>query len=852
MQEDFLKLKVSEGEKDEEWYKYQRDRLIPAHNVLAVEDYDEMDKLYKFVGNDLTSFKQEIAYYCGSLDEFGATEEDLVPYNPIPNKFEVLKGDMLARGFNHRIMLMTAKAIRRKNEELLQQVQESVNQELSLAIEEQKAQMQGMKDEEMKQYIDSLRTSLQPQDINRKNFLSEAEIIYSKLLQYTLQDQDVKTKKLETLEDALIVSRVFLYNGWKGGRPYIQVLNPKHLGFNKNPNTPWIQNGDYVWYRDEITVADGLDQYINKLDKEELRKMVGYGHSAGNIISKRHLEAPVFDHTRYYSILDYLGEALVKGEGLHQGTSLTNVNLAYSFYRTHLEFKAYSEVIFLTQKDEYGEKITIQLDGRANVIPKNASRVKYINRNFDDAVKYVWTDEFGEEYEAEVLWIPRRHELTTLGSDILTDFRVVPFQPDYGLSPYSKFELSYKGGILFNRNTKWVSPLMRALPNAFQYMAAKRLQDREMAKYTGHEITIDADQVPDELAADHEQNPEMSQDRIFSQEVVARKTGRRFVSSSRSSNGLPPPPTRSQGVMYNVVDTSPQLLNLQQFCQLLDAETGMRLGIPPQREAMTVPNTTATDNRQALVQSTLATQSIFYYLDKVWAHALNEHMYNLKTMIDGHFADNPMLKSYDLEYILPDGAKEFFAVIPEHLKHMQDIGLYLHDSDRDQVYFQMMMNSVFSFAQNAGEGIEQVSAVLKALSSSTSVEEVHKIISMESDRIRQRMSEQQQQQQQLQEQATAAMRELEKFRSELKLEADLQRIAAQREVQLESARINSEALSKQYDIDQNKENDLIQKQREQNQFDAAEKEKDRKHDSAENDKKLAVERMKANKPKSSN
>jgi hypothetical protein len=818
-------IKLREKVKDKEWYKYQLERYVPYTASPIVHDYYEMKKLYEFVNNDLSNFKDDIAYYCGSLEEYGATEEVLVPYNPIPNKLEVLKGDLLSRSFNHRILLLTAKAVRDKNEELINVFRQSIDEELRLTIEKQKAMMEGMPPEELDKYIQQLRVGLEPKDLALKTFNGEAEILYSKLLQHANLDQDVAYKKLETLEDLVTVSRVFLYTGWKNGRPYIKVLNPLHVGFQKSPDVAFIEKGDYVFHWDEITVGDALLEYQNRLDDEEIQKILDYSYTL-NPLTEAHMTKPVFDHVKYYSLLTSLGEFRRKGIGTHQGNQLTNYNLNQTLQRLHLEFRAFEEVIFLTVKDEYNTHITLKAN--ADIIPSTAAKVKFTNRWMEESTKYVWDDEYtGVTMEAEVLMIPRRYEVTRLGSDIIVDYREVPFQPDYGSNPFSKFELSYKGTILYNRNSKWLSLVQRAMPTAFQYMAAKRLQDREIAKYVGQERAIDVDQVPDELGMDHEGNAEMSTDPTLKAEVIARKTGTRFYSSGRNANGLPPAPTRSIGVNYNVVDTSPQLLNLQQFCSALDMEVGMRMGIPPQREAMSVPNTNVTDNRQALMQSSLATQTLFYTLDMVWAHALNEHVMNMRTYIKNYLSQNPNLKTFDLEYVLPDGTKEYLQVEPDHVDQLEDLGLYLYDNGREQVYFNYMLQSVFSFAQNAGQGVEQVSSVLKALTSTTSVEEMHKIISTEARALQDRVQKQQEQQQQLIEEQKKAMRELEEYRASLKLESDIAKIQEQRISSREIAEIQSQALANQYDIDKNKENDLIQRDRERMAHETSEKQKDR-------------------------
>lgn len=821
---DFLKLRVPDSEKNLEWYKYQCDRIIPAQNVLTVSDYEEMKKLYEFKNNDLTLFRPEIDYYCGSLAEFGATEEDLIPYNPIPQKLEVLKGEMLARGNTLKIILLTAKAIQSKNEQLYNLIKQTVDQEIQIAIEQQRMQLQGKSEEEIAQYIEELRTAKSPTDLNVKNFLSEQEILYNKLLDYTYSDQDVLSKKLESIEDAATVDRVFIYPGWKHGRPYIQMLNPLHIGFDKNPNTPFIQHGDYVWYRDEITVADALQEYGNRLSEEDLDKLAQFA-STVNAIDSRHETQPVFDYTQYYSLLEYFGEKLKRGVGTHQGRAVTRMNVFQTLWRVHLEFKAFRQVIYLTVKDDYNETIT--LDVTANIIPKEASKVTYTNRWGEESEKYIWTDEAGTTMEAEVVWIPRRYEVTRLGNDIFVDFREVPFQPDYGDNPYSRFELSYKGGIINSRNAKSISLVQRAIPYAFQYMAAKRLQDREMAKYVGQERAVDVDQIPDELGLAHDNDPEVDGDRALKADVIARKTGTRYYSGSRSANGLPVPPTRSAGVSYNVVDTSPQLINLQQFCQMLNVEVGMAMGIPPQREALTMPNTNVSDNRQALVQASLSTQSVFFFIDKVWAHVLNEHLMNLRTYLQNLFAENPKLKNHQFEYILPDGTKELFQVTPDVVEQLEDVGLYIFNSGKDKMYFDIMLANLQPLAQNAGQGAGTLSAILKGLVASNSVEEVHKLITIEEQRQADRLQQQQAQQQQAQAQVVKMQQEFEKFKADLQLSVELAKLEEQRNTRIQEATIESTRFAQQADIDKNMVNDDIQKQREKNEWESKEKALDR-------------------------
>lgn len=848
---DFLKLKVPEHQKNDDWYKYQADRLIPSAEFTVVREAPEMDKLYRLLNNDLTGFEQELKAYCSDLSDYGAVEEELIPYNPLPNKIEALKGNMLTRGNTYRLMLLNAKAIRRKDSAFQERIKASVSEELRLTLEKQKAQMEGMSKEEQDQYIESIRSEIPLTKLNKRTFLTQAEITFSKLIQYTEATQEVRSKKTETLEDAALVSRLFVLNTWRNGKPAIEVLNPKNIGFAKSPSEEGVEKGDFWWYRDYITMGDALDEYINILKPEEVVKLAQYGQ-LGNPVTSDHVTKPVFDQTRFYSILEAMGEqhSLIRDEGLHQGNQLTKINFNYLVPRVHLEFKAYEEVIFLTYRDELGEPITKRLNGKAAIIPAEATKLKTPNKYHQDVTRYSWTDEQGIEYEAEVMWIPRRYEVVRLGQDIYVHRRKVPFQPEYE-NPFNDFELSLKGLLLYNRNAKSLSLVQRAVPYIFQYMSARRVQNRELAKFVGQEKVVDVDQIYEELGADHGTLNDI--DPALIQEIIARKTGTRFVSTSKMKNGLAPPTTRGRPVEYQVVDTTAILLNLEAFCTEIDRKIGIRMGIPAIREGVVESRTTATDNRQSLFQGDIMTMSLYYAIDKVWAKALNEHLRNLVTLIDGHFRENPMMEDYQLETILPDGSREFFAVTKADIKDLKDIGLYQYDTGKEKMYFDMMMQNIFSFAQNAGEGVEVISSVLKALTTTTSIEEMHEIIRQTTDELRQRSMEEQQAQMKQAEAMRQAQLEMMREQAQLQLEGKLAEIDRRSAADLDRAMVTSETLAKQYDIDRNKVNDMLQQQEMKDEHDSAERAKDRAHESLEAAKdRASKEKIAKMKPKGGN
>lgn len=810
-----IRLKLPDSAKTAKWYEEIESYYLPPQGRLYTSEYEELKGLYEFFNNDISSYEEQINAMCNDLVGLGvAAQEELLPYNKMRNKFEVLSGDLLRRANNHKVVLLTAKAVYRKDEALKEAIKASVEQDLALVISNVIDTLEALPEKELQQFIEDKRAQLTPRDINYKKFLSEKEIVKSKLLKWTMLEQNVKHKKVTSFKDVFIGNRMFIYNGWKHGKPYFELRNPLFCGWHKSPNIPFVDKGDYFWYQDSITIGTALDEYVNKLSDKEIADLMRHTNYFNNL-SEDHLHKFVYDHTQYYATMErveprnFIEQSDV---GMFQGDSTTHPARAEKIKRVHLEFKAYKEVLFYTYTDEYNEPITVMLEKNTNIIPETAERVSYTNEWMEKDIKYIWTDEFGSYHEVVIKWIPRRYELTRLGDNLIVDAREVPFQPDNIDAPHSKFGLSTKGGIVSSTNATSLSLMQNGMPYQMQIFAAKALQNREMAKYRGFEIHQDVDQIPEDLALDNDGNPMSFEDAVFRNETIARKTGSRFYSSGRTKGNMPPPSTRGAGVNVVQLGNAGEFIHLQNFINMLDLELGMAVGVPPQREGQLVPNTNVTDNQQSLMQTMLQTELYYMWHNMVWNQVLNEHLINLDTYFKLWFEENPNSKEHLLEYIAPDGAKELIRITPDTLDH-ENIGLFITDSSSDKLYMDYMLANIHPVFQNAGEGAEAMSSILKAISSGASKEEVHKMILEESDRQRKRMEERYKMEQETLAQAKAEERDLEKYKSDLKIEEAIAREIERRKTEIERAEISATTFALQKDIDKNQVNDDIQKEK---------------------------------------
>ena len=115
------------------------------------------------------------------------------------------------------------------------------------------------------------------------------------------------------------------------------------------------------------------------------------------------------------------------GQAQGQGTTY-DYNRNGLIWKTYLEFKAYRKVIFYTYTNENSKEIT-EIVPSSFPIPDQAVKVKFVNRYGDNSSRYEWVDELGNPMYAEIIWVPRRYEITRWGNDTYTDMREVPNQP---------------------------------------------------------------------------------------------------------------------------------------------------------------------------------------------------------------------------------------------------------------------------------------------------------------------------------------------------------------------------------------------------------------------------------------
>lgn len=825
-------------EKTEDWFKQMAERYMPSENRAFRPDFGEKLKLYQFFNNDLSAYLPTLCEMSNDVISAGASEDLLLHYNKVRQKYDILEGDLLNRGNNHKILLLATKAIQSKNRKFLERLTQSVEQDMALVLEKAIGDMRTMTEEEIQQFVEEQRRMLTPKDMQYKNYMSDLEIYKSNMLKYCYYDQDIPRKKKETWRDEFTISEFYVYNGWEHGKPSIEVINPLYFTYHKSVNQPYSHKGDWACYNSEISIGEFLDEVINYMPTDKIVDILHTSFGSNNM-SRDNISKFVFDHTKTLATMN-----LVQGRGsafdyigTYEKHDNNRIQLSNKIKKAHLEFKAYKKVLFYSYKDGYGDTITAMLNGDANIIPESASKVEFVNDYFEKDFKWVW-DEDGNTHEVHIMQVPRRYEVTRWGYRHYDKMREVPFQPDLVYNPVSGFTLSYKGGVMYSRNAEAVSLMQNGLPYAMQIIAAKALQNKEMSKYRGFEIHTDLDQLPYELMEDGD----TAEDLLTKIEVIAKKTGSRYYSTKNSTNGLNTG-SRARAVDVAQLGQAIEFVNLQQFIELLDVELGMAMGVSKIREGNPIKGTNVTDNQQALLQVNLQTEPYYHAHAEIWNAAINEYLQSYDQYFKKWFRENPDSKEHLIEYIAPDGTKELIQVLPEYLEGEQ-VGLFVTTGYSDQQYANILKEKLIQ--NTIDEPLDVLSSILKDISNNNSAEEIHRKIQMFSDDQRKREEQRFKMEQDAIASQKDAQRELLTYQSELRKDEKIAEQVEKRLTATEAAEIESKRFQLAADVDNNKIADTITK--EEMKQDAEDKRQDKELEFKREELK-SKERIAKSKPK---
>ena len=622
-------------------------------------DWYRIEENYALKNNQLD--QDEYRDICRGLGGSNEGKIFVNAYNKTHNVIDAMKGEEWNRPFAFDVVNnspeITNRIEREKQMELdklaesifeleVKKVQEMIKAEIDARMANlQPQEVEQLQQQITQKYEAKYKTLSNPKSIFEKyqNITVAEEITVSRIMRMMAQKLNLKWVKNQTFEDALIagIEAIEVYIAREGDLPKLKQLNPLNLFYEKSPDVQFIQDGDYAGYKQNITVGRVIEEYGDKLSKEDYEKLTAMGYHKGvtglNHPFSTNRKAPsiwkdVMRLGRFpsgkrlsaedYIILDekyggpshgYISAKYIDNIGLSASETRRNYSEYLSVYTVY--WKSQRRLGKLDYINDYGELDTAFVDEDFPV-PSDAEKTLVEKSMFTkDTVVYVWTDNDGNKNSLEWIWVPEVWKGVRIGSDIFVD--VGPLEDAYQslLNPY-QVKLPIYGYIYNNRNAFSISVMDRMKPwQKLYYVIMARFlklisQDRGVLTFLNVHL-FDKNLGVEKTLQIAEDQGILLYNPLSNAKGAGGGIG--LLNTMKVADKIDA--TNSNVVQYYI-----------QILQFIESNIKVAAGMSEQRLAQSNPRMTATDNYRETMHSVNMTEPLHAAHDLLWQEILQGMM----------------------------------------------------------------------------------------------------------------------------------------------------------------------------------------------------------------------------------
>jgi hypothetical protein len=801
----FEKQRLPLSEKDEQWRKNCMNSLCMMHRDFE-EDWFRMWQNARLKNNQID--QSEYLEYCDPLRLTSGedTRRYVEMFNKTHNVIESLKGEEGMRGWTFNVIDMSNgsanEVVRARDKELMDYIDFVSGAEIEKVQLENQVKSGQIAPEQAKEEQARLEKKMQdrdkfilkPEDIKKKysNYKTLKESATNKLLMSFVISQRLKFIKNATFEDAHVkgTELVEVYRDKHTGQPVVKQLDVLKCWFTKNADTPFVENGVYAGYKEEIPIADAVDLYAEHLKDEDIERLniIGgrvYGLNAK--FSSKHGESPShwtttkqFEYTNQHplSTTPYASGGMLPSDGLYSSP----ISDGLRNNRTCIVYKVYwrsqRKVGFYTYINEEGqEATTIVADDF--VIPEDARKESITKYMFgDDRSIYKWEDINGLPAFIEWKWIPEIWVGIRINQDIFV--KIEPLEDAYQSldNPY-KVKLPIHGYVYNNRNSYSVSTMDRMKPyqKLLFIMMSKLL--KLIANDKGVGILLNS------LFLDKEIGYAESLQMFLDQQMLLYNPLAHSQGAANIAGQMSP------ATVVNL-SNSQQIASYIPLIQFLENQMLEAAGVPKQKLAQTGSNTNVADNQRDMQQSFNITNSIDSAHELLWE--------NILQTVCEILVKNADTKSNMVRDLLSD---EEIAIIDLGLINLDDeYAVRCTNSTKNYKMLEAAKQYAQALIQNDKSNM---STLLTMLDTDNFADVKKQVIAYEYD-----LAQKEQQAQQAQQQHEKEIEEMKKETLREEREFQMQKEKLKGEFELKKAQIQAMAWDKEKDRDNNGVADVLE------------------------------------------
>lgn len=572
--------KVSFSEKDKDWQKDSVDAIISMGTQIM---YNGRDSQYrKQINYDLVNGIFDEADFDYVLNPYslpgklGGNPAQLQNFNIIRAKLELLKGEEIKRPFNRTVVATGGAAVsifeEKKKAAILKALQQSVQDQLAkdgLAeppTDEQGNPVQPQAPEQVAKWFNATYSDIR-------------ERLANQILDYGEKKDRFQAKFNRGWEHALTSAEEIYYVGIISNEPTLRVVNPLNFDYDKSPDLENIEDAQWAREVRYLSVGQILDEYAEFLSEDDVARL-----------DKGILGVNTFATNRQ---MMYPGYA-------YNPKDLTNYNVNRQSQTSHIPvvtcvWKSMRKIGFVTYLVDGKPETTIVSDD------------------------FKLTPELKEQgYSVKWEWVNEIWKGTRIADDIYVDIAPLPNQAK-SLDNPSLCKLPYIGRIYNNLNSQATSLVDLCKPHQYTYITVWYRLMTELAKAKGKKMVFDFAAIP------RSQGMNVDQWMYYFDNL-----GIAFINSfEEGEDGRHAGKTAtSQFNQYTAIDMSLSQV-VQQYMMILEKledMVGELCGVSRQRQGQISSNETVGGVERSVVQSSMVTESLFFYHNEVKKQVLTQYI----------------------------------------------------------------------------------------------------------------------------------------------------------------------------------------------------------------------------------
>ena len=648
---------------------------------------------------DENDFKHVMDPYGINNSDVGRQPGKLRQMNLIFNKLSLMKGEEMNRPFNYTVMGIGGNVLKVKDEAkktaLIQAATAKLYHEAGINPNPQ---------------IDPKTGEETPppelEQIAKHHESSYQDIIEQKannLLRYHEFHNDLKMVFNNAWEHSMVSSEDIIYVGVSNGKIKTRATNPLNVDYDRNPDEPRIEKGD--WFREDRAMTAGqiIDEFADDMTEKQMDDLI-----EGNIRTQvTNGMLPEFA----YEMSDFDASR----NGSYAKASMSNQHYIVS----QVCWRSLRKLGFMRFFDpETGEP----------------SMETIFEESFKMPPELV---EQGATIEWK--WVPEIWEGVKIADDMI--IRVKPsdntdFDPDF---PYD-LDLPYIGRVMNGTNSIQTSMVDLIKPHQYLHIALWFKLEQELSKPGGKKIGFDMAMMPKSHGFDMEKWMYLFDNANIAL-VNSHEEGKNGANTGKN-------PTMD---MMKVLDMSlsDSIGQYIQIMEKLEREIDSMLGITPQREGQVMASETASSVRHSQIQSSAITEPWFYMHNEVKKAVLQKVLNLSRHAYKGKKVLNYILD--DVQRIMTEIDMDQFA--------LSSFGVFVTNSSKDNKVFGKIEELALTAMQSEKTSFSSIIDALR----SDSISEVSNIIKQGEKDVQASQAEAGQQQQQ----HDAKMEELRKEEAQI-------------------------------------------------------------------------------------